>query len=474
MPTPLVQPALGFERDVYTVSRLSREVRAVLEQSFPLLWVSGEISNLARPASGHIYFTLKDEAAQVRCAMFRAKRLLLGFEPANGLQVLLRARVSLYEARGDFQLVCEHMEPGGEGALRIRLEALKRKLAAEGLFDDALKRSIPPFPRQVGLITSPTGAAVHDLLTVLARRFSALPVIVYPVQVQGADAVESICRALALASIRAECDVLILARGGGSLEDLAAFNDEAVARAVRDSEIPVVTGVGHEVDVTIADLAADRRGATPSAAAELVAPSAEHLAQRVAAISARLGQLEQRLIRTATDRLLSIARHLRLLHPAARLNQQAQRLDELDRRLGESIAARIRAARAGLDPSAAALGALSPLGRVARDRGRLDILERRLGFGMERVLEHRREGLGRALAGLEARSPLATLARGYAIVAREPDGEILTDPRQAPPGTRVRARLAGGELSAVVESVRMPEPDGTGTDAGGEFGGSAR
>ncbi|HYN79109.1 MAG TPA: exodeoxyribonuclease VII large subunit [Lamprocystis sp. (in: g-proteobacteria)] len=443
--------ALDFNRDIYSVARLTSEVRAVLDGSFPLLWVRGEVSNLAQPASGHIYFSLKDEAAQVRCAMFRAKRLLLGFRPENGQQVLARVRVTLYEPRGDFQLVVEHLEPGGEGALRLELERLKRRLAAEGLFAEAAKRPLPAFPRQVGLITSPSGAAVHDLLTVLGRRFPALPVLIYPAQVQGAAAAESLLQALALANQRAECDVLILARGGGSIEDLAAFNDESLARAIRASGIPVVTGVGHEIDITIADLAADRRGATPSAAAELVAPSAEHIAQRVAGLTARLVHLEGRLIEGAGQRLATALRHLALLHPSTRLQQHAQRLDDLDRRLAEGISRRLRAAQARLEPRRIALLAVTPARRLERVAAALTGLTRRLHWVQSRALAHLSERLGQAVTGLDARSPLATLARGYAIVTRVSDGEILRDPGQAPPGTRIAARLAGGLIQARVE-----------------------
>ena len=448
-------PALDFNRDIYSVARLTSEVRAVLDGSFPLLWVRGEISNLAQPASGHIYFSLKDEAAQVRCAMFRAKRLLLGFRPENGQQVLARVRVTLYEPRGDFQLVVEHLEPGGEGALRLELERLKRRLAAEGLFAEAVKRPLPAFPRQVGLITSPSGAAVHDLLTVLGRRFPALPVLIYPAQVQGAAAAASLVAALALANRRAECDVLILARGGGSIEDLAAFNDESLARAIRASGIPVVAGVGHEIDITIADLAADRRGATPSAAAELVAPSAEHITQRLDALSARLVHLETRLIEGAGRRLTAVLRHLALLHPAARLESHAQRLDELDRRLRDAVGQRLRAAESRLEPRRIALLGASPARRLERAAAGLNELMRRLHWTQARRLAHLAERLGRAVTGLDARSPLATLARGYAIVTRLPDGAILRDPDQAPPGTVIAARLAGGKIQARVEA---PEP----------------
>ena len=452
MSADLLQSDLRFDRDIYSVARLVSEVRYTLEGSFPLLWVRGELSNLAQPASGHCYFTLKDEAAQVRCALFRAQRLLLAFRPQNGQQVLVRARVTLFEPRGDFQLVVEHMEPGGEGALRLELERLKRRLAAEGLFAESAKRPIPPFPHQVGLITSPSGAAVHDLLTVLGRRFPVLPVLIYPAQVQGTGAVESLLQALNLANARAECDVLILARGGGSLEDLAAFNDESLARAIRTSAIPVVTGIGHEVDLTIADLVADRRAATPSAAAELVAPSGEHLAQRIAALAARLAHLEGRLIQGARQRLEVAGRHLRLLHPAVRLQQQDQRLDELERRLRDGMRARLRRARDRLEPPRHRLLAASPRARLGPACARLEALARRLQWALERGGEQRRQRVGRAIAGLEALSPLATLGRGYAILSRVSDGAIVRCPPDAPPGTAIEARLREGRLRAVVES----------------------
>lgn len=444
---------LDFSRDIYSVARLTSEVRAVLDGSFPLLWVRGEISNLAQPASGHLYFSLKDEAAQVRCAMFRAKRLLLAFRPENGQQVLARARVTLYEPRGDFQLVIEHLEPGGEGALRVAFERLRQRLAAEGLFAESVKRPLPAFPRQVGLITSPTGAAVRDLLAVLKRRFSALPVVIYPAQVQGEGAAASLLAALALANARDECDVLILARGGGSLEDLNAFNDEPLARAIRASSIPVVSGVGHEIDVTLADLVADRRAATPSAAAELVAPSVEHVRQRLQALSARLLNARQRRFDLVRQQLSTLARHLTRLHPTARLQQQSQRLDYIRQRLSNRIAARLTQAGNQFQPVAARLAAGSPERRLERDQARLRSLSQRLIWSQAQALEQRRGRLGRALTGLEARSPLATLARGYAIVTRLPDGAIIRDPQQTAPGTRIQVQIANGILTAVVEST---------------------
>jgi exodeoxyribonuclease VII large subunit len=441
-------------RDIYSVSRLNREVRAVLEGSFPLLWVEGELSNLAQPASGHVYFSLKDPAAQVRCAMFRSKRLLLGFKPANHQQVLVRARVGLYEGRGDFQLIVEHMEAAGEGALRLQFEHLKHKLAAEGLFDEARKRALPSIPRQVGLVTSSTGAAVRDLLTVLARRFPALPVLIYPAQVQGQGAAEELVAALDLANERAECDVLILARGGGSLEDLQAFNEEALARAIGRSAIPVVTGIGHEIDLSIADLVADRRGATPSAAAELVSPSAQHLGQRLRASEQRLIGAQARLLFACRQRFVAAQRHLGLLHPLDLLQRRQQRFDDLQRRMEIALARKLEGVRGRIGPLALRVRAASPQGELARRRVILGTLGRRLDEAAGRILDTCSERLARAAQGLEARSPLATLTRGYSILRMAPAGQVITDARQVAPGDLVEARLARGSLTLeVVETA---------------------
>jgi len=457
MPRNSAPHSLDFSRDVYSVSRLNREVRAVLEGSFPLLWVEGELSNLAQPASGHIYFSLKDPSAQVRCAMFRSKRLLLGFRPVNHQQVLVRARVGLYEGRGEFQLIVEHMEPAGEGALRLQFERLKERLAAAGLFDESQKRPLTSIPRQVGLITSPTGAAVRDLLTVLERRFPALPVLIYPAQVQGERATKELVAALDLANERAECDVLILARGGGSLEDLQAFNAEALARAIRRSAIPVVTGIGHEIDLSIADLAADRRGATPSAAAELVSPSAQHLAQRVRAYRQRLETALMRELAVRRQGFAAAERHLRLLHPLGRLRRRQQRVEALQRRLATAVERRLVAARGRLDPLALRVRGASPQGELARRGLIVDALGRRLAEAMERILDARGERLARAVQGLEARSPLATLTRGFAILRRVPTGQVITDTGQLVPGDRVDAHLARGSL--VLEVIEVVGED---------------
>ncbi len=418
----------------------------MLEGSFPLLWVSGEISNLAQPASGHIYFTLKDEAAQVRCAMFRMKRQRIRFQPENGQQVLIRAKVSLYEARGEFQLIAEHMEPAGEGALRLAFEQLKQKLAAEGLFDTERKRALPMPPKQLGLITSPTGAAVRDLLTVLKRRFPALPVIIYPVQVQGEESARQIIQMITLASKREECDLLILSRGGGSLEDLQSFNDEGVARAIRNSKIPVVTGIGHEIDFTIADFVADRRAPTPSAAAELVTPDQQEWTQRLQTIAKRLHHYQLRRLQQLSERCLALGKRLNTQHPKQRLQQRQQRLDELADRLTRVFQFNLLQRNQRLDRLHTRLSRQTPEQRLER----LNQQNRNLTERLHRAFKERMNlyqtkliQIGRDLHNL---SPLNTLGRGYAIVSRASDGAIISDSSEVNIGDELQARLQQGKL----------------------------
>lgn len=445
---------LAYERDIYSVSRLNTEVRAVLEGSFPLLWVEGEISNLSLPSSGHAYFSLKDTYAQVRCALFRPQRSRLRARPENGMGVLVRARVSLYEGRGEFQLLVEHLEPAGEGALRQAWERLKQRLAAEGLFDGARKRPLPAFPRQVGVISSPTGAALRDVLSVLGRRLPRLPVVLYPVQVQGEAAPAQIVRALAIANRRRECDALLLVRGGGSLEDLAAFNDEAVVRALAASELPVVCGVGHEIDVTLADLVADRRAATPSAAAELVSPDRRALRQRLAGLRERLLLSQARRLGVRAQVLANLGRRLARRHPARSVAERQQRLDELEARLRRGFERRLERARARLVGPRTRLWAHTPAHRVARWGWRLATCRWRLHQAMARLLTRRAERLARAAQTLDAVSPLATLSRGYAILSL-PQGDIPRDAAALAPGQEVRARLARGRLWCRVERVEL-------------------
>jgi exodeoxyribonuclease VII large subunit len=483
------------ERDVYSVSRLNREARVLLERGFAALWLEAEISNFSRPSSGHWYFCLKDAAAQVRCAMFRQRNMLCAFTARDGQKVLVRARIGLYEPRGEFQLIVDHMEDAGQGALQRQFEQLRSRLAAEGLFSVERKRPLPALPRRIGVITSPTGAAVRDILHVLARRFPAAGVLIYPVAVQGAQAAAEIVAALKMAGARCECDVLILARGGGSLEDLWAFNDEQLARAIVASPIPVICGVGHEVDFTIADFAADVRAPTPSAAAELVVPDAEEWLMAGLRLGTRLARRMRRQLLDRHERLRWLTGRAAQVSPIARLVQQTQRLDELDQRMSRALRRRLDGHRERLQWLRGRAALVSPDARLAQYESRLLDLEQRLARAMRqlrtdrvirfrerrsrlwhlsplarvRTLTARREALAARLesAGLEvlsgarerllplvrtlnAVSPLATLDRGYAIVT-DAHGGILRDAADAAAGTIIEARLAVGSVRARVE-----------------------
>jgi exodeoxyribonuclease VII large subunit len=441
------------EREIFTVSQLNRAARSVLEGSFPLLWVEGEISNLARPTSGHWYLSLKDAQAQVRCAMFRNRNQLVRFRPEDGMQVLVRGRLSLYEARGDYQLIIEHMEEAGDGALRRAFEALKQRLAAEGLFAEEHKRPLPSLPRCIGLITSPTGAAIRDMLSVLARRFPAIPILLYPVAVQGEGAPAEIAAALHKASRRRDCDVLILARGGGSLEDLWAFNEEVVARAIHDCEIPVVSGVGHEVDVTIADFVADRRAATPSAAAELVTPDRVEWEARLDGLGQRMRQRIGLHLSRGGQHLQWLVKRLEQQHPGQRLRQRAQRLDELEQRLHRALGLGLSAATGRLAALRVRLEAQAPHARLDQLRGRCRELDRRLQTAMALRLERGRHRLGSATRALDTVSPLATLDRGYAIALTVPEGQVVRDAATLSPGDQLETRLHKGRLLSTVDRL---------------------
>ncbi len=441
------------QREIYSVSQLNYAARSVLEGSFPLIWVEGEISNLVKPASGHLYFTLKDETASVRCAMFRQRNLRLGFTPENGMQVLARAQVSLYEGRGEFQLIVEHIEEAGDGALRRAFDMLKQRLAAEGLFDAERKKPLPTLPRCIGVVTSPTGAAVRDILTVLKRRFPAIPVIVYPAQVQGTGSAAQIALAIRTASRRKDCDVLIVARGGGSLEDLWAFNEEAVARAIHACVLPVVTGIGHEIDFTIADFVADQRAATPSAAAELASPDQSEWLQQFVRQQQRLEtRIHDRLDRKRQT-LDWLERRLQQQHPGSRLRHQTQRLDELEQRLNHAQRVAFRHKHASLAEISARLHRHTPLHRLAQLQIHHANLEQRLHGALQLTLERSRQRLVAMSYALETVSPLATLGRGYAIVSRLPQHTVLRAARDAAPGDKIEAHLAHGRLICNVEKV---------------------
>jgi exodeoxyribonuclease VII large subunit len=444
---------------VFSVSELNRTVRDVLEAALGPVWVAGELSNIARPASGHIYFTLKDADAQVRCAMFRGRNRRLTFTPAAGMQVRAYARVGLYEARGDYQLVVEAVEPGGAGALAQAFEALKKRLAAEGLFAAERKRALPAWPQRIGVVTSAAGAAVRDVLRVLRRRFPAIPVVIYPVPVQGDKAAPEIARMIERAGQRGECDLLLVVRGGGSLEDLWAFNEEAVARAIVASPVPVVSGIGHEVDVTIADFAADRRAPTPSAAAEAVAPEAETIERHVLQLQRRLvGAARTALARMADERG-RLERRLHRQHPARRLLQLHQRGDELAARLARAQRRDLARHRERVTRLEKRLRRAAPSHRIQRECARTDRAELALRRAVSRALAHRGERLGSAVRALEAVSPLAVLGRGYALVQRAADGRPVTEARQATPGEGLDVRLAKGRLEATVDRADSGETE---------------
>jgi len=433
-----------FARDVYTVSRLNLDARTILEEAFSSVWIEGEISNLARPRSGHVYFTLKDERCQVRCAMFRMYNRTLSFAPEDGMHVLVHARVGLYPERGEFQLIVQYMEEAGAGALRRAFDALKSRLHAEGLFDPAHKRPLPTLPQCVGIVTSPTGAAVRDVLSVLERRFPAVPAMLYPVAVQGAGAAAEIARMIDLACERAECDVLILARGGGSLEDLWAFNEEVVARAMYRASIPIVTGIGHEIDFTIADFVADLRAPTPSAAAESVVPDAGEWAARYRALEARLAAAARRVLAARRGEVRTLAK--RLVHPRRRLFDHSQRLDAMTMRLSRAAGTAVRERRAHLATFAARLARHAPDRIVQAHRARCAALERRLLLAMRSASAQRRSRVGALERALGAFGPQATLERGYSILLRPGDGSVIRDAGEVRAGERLQGRLARGTL----------------------------
>lgn len=445
--------AVGHEqRDVFSVSRLNAETRATIEGSFPLLWVEGEISNLAAPRSGHLYFSLKDPHAQVRCALFRAKRQLLRFNPADGDQVLARVRVSFYEPRGEFQLIVEHLEPAGSGAAQRAFAALKEKLAREGLFDAARKQALPAFPRRLGIITSPSGAAIRDVLKVLQSRAPYLPVTIYPALVQGGDAPGELLKALETAVKRSECDVLLLTRGGGSAEDLAAFNDEALARAVAAAPLPVVCAVGHEIDFTICDFAADRRAPTPSAAAELISPDTAAILRHVAAQSVRLHRAVQRGIERGRERLQTLNRRLEQAAPHNRLRQQQQTLDGLDLRLTRQMRLSIAAHYQRLQLAGHRLENRNPSRQLQLLQQRLAGLPARLQQAWMRDQRRRQEQLDGKARELNAVSPLATMQRGFSVL-RDQQGGVISRVGQTAPGRQLQARLSDGVVAVRVESV---------------------
>ncbi|MGY0798976.1 exodeoxyribonuclease VII large subunit [Lysobacter sp. A286] len=442
---------------VLTPSQLNTLARDLLEGAFPLVWIEAELGNVARPSSGHLYLTLKDARAQVRCAMFKPKSTWLKFIPREGMRVLARGRLTLYEARGEYQMVLDHMEEAGEGALRRAFDELKARLQAEGLFDDARKRPLPAFASRIGVITSPSGAAVRDVLSVLARRFPLVQAEVLPVPVQGATAAVQITRMLQRAAASGRYDVLVLARGGGSMEDLWAFNDEQLARAIAACEVPVVSAVGHETDFSLADFAADVRAPTPSVAAELLVPNRDDLNRRLRALDARHANLQAQHLRQAMQRVDRAGLRLNAQRPQARLDGLRRRQLDALRRLSVAWQQRLERDQSRLRHADAVLRISHPRRRVDRLRERLAAVSQRPQAAIARRLSHDALALRGLARSLEAISPLATVRRGYAIV-EHPDGRLVRSVFDAEPDDRLEIRLSDGRLQ-----VRVEKPAASGT-----------
>ncbi|MBL4622737.1 MAG: exodeoxyribonuclease VII large subunit [Immundisolibacteraceae bacterium] len=440
-------------KDIYSVSRLAFEARGAIEKKFPLLWIEGEISNLSRPASGHLYFTLKDSKSQVRCALFRNRRQQLGVEPENGTQVLVRARVTLYEGRSEFQLLIEQIEPAGEGVLLRQLERLKTKLQAEGLFAEQHKKTLPAYPSTIALITSPVGAAVHDLQTTLARRWPIAKIILLPCLVQGDQAARQLTAKIVEANKNDAVDLIILARGGGSVEDLAAFNDESLVRTIAASDLPLISGVGHESDWTLADMAADLRAATPTAAAELATPDKLELIQT---INAHLNGLQtsQRRLLVNHQQQLDWQRQ-RLIHPGEKLQAVKLRLQQNWQALKRLEKQTISACQLRLNQAEAKLTQHSPARQLGQLEQRKNHSVNQLQRLITNLINQRKQTLGNSAAALTVLNPLATLARGYAIVRDEDSDEIINSGNQLKIGDSIQVQLVDANIQSRVEKIDL-------------------
>jgi len=437
-----------------SVSQLNRQVRLLLESHFDFVWIEGELSNFTRPGSGHWYFSLKDDTAQVRCAMFRNRNQRVRFNPRNGQQVRVRARISLYEGRGEFQLIVEFIEEAGSGALHRAYEELKTKLLEEGLFAPERKRALPAFPRRIGIVSSPTGAALRDVLTVFRRRFPAIELLLFPVPVQGAEAPPAIERAIRLAAGVENLDALVITRGGGSAEDLWAFNDEAVARAIAASPIPVVSAIGHEIDFTIADFVADQRAPTPSAAAELLSPDQLEVMRECKSLEYTLARDLRKRLHNHAERLRALRRQLR--HPGERLREQSQRLDDRELRLRRAMLLSLRHLEHRLAVASTRLRGQAPLSRLTALRQSLENLGQRSLKATRRGMQTRVQELAAVSGRLHSLSPLATLERGYAIVS-DATGKLVVSAAAVKPGEELETRLADGRIRSKVLSVDLAD-----------------
>ena len=452
--TTQFQLNLAPERKVWSVSELTARIRDLLAGEFTDIWVEGEISNCHAAQSGHIYFTLKDPRAQVRCVCFRNQAVRLKFRPEDGLRVTVRGSISVYEPRGEYQIYVEHLEPVGLGALQVAFEQLKKRLEAEGLFNPATKKPLPVLPRRIGLVTSPKGAAVRDVVRILRRRFPNVHLILYPVRVQGEGAAAEIVAAIKYFNRKQLVDVMILARGGGSLEDLWAFNEEIVARAIHASTIPVITGVGHETDFTIADFVADVRASTPSAAAEIVVQTRREFDRHIAQLEQQMAKRMQYLLLEARHRLHELAAHIGFRRLEELVRTYRQQTDELTNRLALALQSRLEQVRRRFTVAQTRIAAFDFRGRIAALRLRLEQRSAELRVRIERFLVVKRQRLERLMLQLDERSPLRVLERGYAIVY-DAAGNVVRATEQVALGDEISVQLARGRLAA---EVRRKEP----------------
>jgi exodeoxyribonuclease VII large subunit len=442
------------ERVVCTVGELAMRIKAHLEDQFPAVWVEGEISNLRTPSSGHVYFTLKDDTAQLRCVLFRGRGRRVAFQPEDGMQVLAFGGLDVYLARGEYQLVVELLEPKGVGALQLAFEQLKRRLEAEGLFDAARKRPLPPFPRTIGIVTSPTGAAIRDMLHVIDRRFADLRILITPVRVQGEEAPGEIVAALRDLQAVEDLDVIIVGRGGGSIEDLWAFNDERVARAIAGCRVPVISGVGHETDFTIADFVADLRAPTPSAAAEVVVQEKLQVARALVGLYEALKQAMASRLERDRERVEVLGKRRVLTDAARALRDLYRRVDELTSRLTRAVRGSERQATHRLSLARNALRSLNPVARIANGTVLLAQLRGRLASAAVHSVKVSQHRFDSAVGRLDSLSPLAVLGRGYSLTWLLPSGVIVRDAAQTRPGDAIEILLHQGAVEARVERLK--------------------
>lgn len=440
-------------RTILSVADLNAEVNQLLTRGFPLLWVEGEISNLVRPSSGHLYFTLKDSKSQIRSAMFRNRSMKLNIKPENGMKVLVRGRVGLYEPRGDYQLIAEHMEDAGVGQLQKQFEQLKQKLSTAGLFAEEHKKELPEYPKRIGVITSPTGAAIRDILNVLKRRSPQTPVLIYPVAVQGDPSKIEIETAIRRANIENNCDVIILARGGGSIEDLWSFNEENVAKAIYQSNIPIICGVGHEIDFTIADFVADLRAPTPSAAAELITPDRNQLNTDVIQTKLWLEERIKREISSRQQHLTWLQSRLSLQKPSQKIQQQYQRLDEVESRMHQQINKLLEHKKTNITYLQSRLQTNLPYRKIQQQKQQFDHVKSRLNQSIEYKLSHSKSLFQVQMATLDSISPLKTLDRGYAIVKNKADDSLITSVTQVANASSIQIKLKDGKFDATIDTT---------------------